>query len=84
MDEEEKTARFREVKLGNIRLICIFYIQNVIPINIIQECIEFLLKNTDDLNILTLCELIKKICVKMYFQDLTLLEKVAEKLESIQ
>jgi hypothetical protein len=83
MDEEEKIARMREIKLGNIRLIGDFYLHNAIPIKIISECIDFLLKKVDDLNIRTLCELIKKICKKLYFEDLTLLETSVESLQKL-
>ena len=68
MDEEERIARLREIKLGNIRLIGDFYLHNTIPIKIISECIDFLLAKLDDLNIRTLCELVKKICKKLYLK----------------
>lgn len=83
MDEEEKIARLREVKLGNIRLIGDFYLQSTIPIKIITECIDFLTKNIDDMNIRTLCELIKKISVKLYFENPLFLESTADKLEEL-
>jgi hypothetical protein len=83
MDEEEKKARLREIKLGNIHLIGDFYLTNAIPIKIISECVDFLLKNVDTLNICTLCELVKKICKKIYFEDLGLLEKITGVLKDI-
>jgi hypothetical protein len=83
MDEEERIARLREIKLGNIRLIGDFYLQNTIPIKIISECIDFFLSKIDDLNIRTLCELVKKICKKLYFEDLPLLEKASNALENL-
>jgi hypothetical protein len=83
MDEEERIARLREIKLGNIRLIGDFYLQNIIPIKIISECVDFLLCKIDDLNIRTLCELIKKICKKLYFEDLILLERASGALEKL-
>ena len=83
MDHEERIARLREIKFGNIRLIGEFYLQNTIPIKIISECIDFLLNKIDDLNIRTLCELLKKICKKIYFEDLILLEKAATILENL-
>ena len=83
MDEEERIARLREVKLGNIRLIGDFYLQNAIAIKIITECIQFLVQNIDDMNIRTLCELVKKICVKLYFENLLVLENTADKLEDL-
>ena len=83
MDEEERIARLREIKLGNIRLIGDFYLQNTIPIKIISECIDFFLSKIDDLNVRTLCELVKKICKKLYFEDLPLLEKASNALESL-
>ena len=83
MEEDERIARLREIKLGNIRLICDFYLQSTIPIKIIQECIDFLVKHIDDMNIRTLCELVKKISVKLYFEDMILLEKTSEKLENL-
>jgi hypothetical protein len=83
MDEDERRARLREIKLGNIRLIGDFYLTNAIPIKIISECVDFLLKNVDALNICTLCELVKKICKKIYFEDLILLEKMTNVLKDI-
>jgi len=83
MDEEERIARLRAIKLGNIRLIGDFYLQSTIPIKIINECIEFLVQNIDDLNIRTLCELVNKICVKLYFENLLVLETTADKLEDL-
>jgi hypothetical protein len=83
MDDEERIARLREIKLGNIRLIGDFYLHNTIPIKIINECFEFLLNKLDDLNIRTLCELIKKIAKKLYFEDFKTLEKAHAKLENI-
>lgn len=83
MDEEERIARMREIKLGNIRLIGNFYLHNTIPIKIITECIDFLLTKIDDLNIRTLCELLKKICKKLYFEDLGLLERAVNSLEDL-
>lgn len=83
MDDEEKQARLREIKLGNIRLIGDLYLHNAIPIKIISECVDFLFKKIDTLYICTLCELVKKICKKLYFEDLVLLEKILEKLEEI-
>jgi hypothetical protein len=83
MDDEEKRARLREIKLGNIRLIGDFYLTNAIPIKIISECVDFLLKNVDTLNICTLCELVKKICKKIYFEDLILLENITKVLKDI-
>ena len=82
-DEEESIARLREIKLGNIRLIGDFYLKNIIPIKIIQECVEFLFKKIDNLNITTLCELLKKICKKLYFNDNDLLNKFSKQLEEI-
>jgi hypothetical protein len=83
MDEEEKTARIREIKLGNIRLIGDFFLHNTIPIKIISECVDFLLKKIDDMNVRTLTELIKKISKKIYFEDLGLLEKAMDSLEDV-
>ena len=83
MDEEERIARLREIKLGNIRLIGDFYLQSTIPIKTITESIQFLVKNTEDMNIRTLCELIKKICVKLYFENLLVLESTADILEEL-
>jgi hypothetical protein len=83
MDEEERIARLREIKLGNIRLIGDFYLHNTIPIKIISECIDFLLSKLDDLNIRTLCELVKKICKKLYFEDPALLEKAMSALDNL-
>lgn len=83
MDEEEKHARLREIKLGNIRLIGDFFLHNIIPIKIITECFDFLLKKTDELNVQTLCELIKKIAKKLYFEDPSLLNKAYSELEGI-
>jgi len=83
MDEEERLARLREIKLGNIRLIGEFYLHNAIALKIISECVEFLCKQGDDINIRTLCELTKKICIKLYFEDLTLLEQITEHLQII-
>jgi hypothetical protein len=83
MDEDERIARLREIKLGNIRLIGDFFLQNTIPIKIISECIDFLLSKIDDLNIRTLCELIKKICKKLYLEDLNLLQKAFNKLNNL-
>jgi hypothetical protein len=83
MDDEERIARLREIKLGNIRLIGDFYLQNTIPIKIISECIDFLLSKIDDLNIRTLCELIKKICKKLYFEDVNLLDMASTALECL-
>jgi hypothetical protein len=83
MDEEERIARLREIKLGNIRLIGDFFLHNTIPIKIISECIDFLLAKLDDLNIRTLCELIKKICKKLYFEDLAILEKSMMALDNL-
>jgi hypothetical protein len=83
MDDDERKARLREIKLGNIRLIGDFYLTSAIPIKIISECVDFLLKNVDTLNICTMCELVKKICKKIYFEDLNLLEKIIGVLEDI-
>jgi hypothetical protein len=83
MDHEEQKSRLRNIKIGNIRLIGNFYLHNTIPIKIISECFEFLMKRTDELNILTLCELIKKTYKKLYFEDLNLLNKAIEVLEGI-
>lgn len=83
MDEEERIARLREIKLGNIRLIGDFYLHNTIPIKIISECVDFLLNKIDDLNIRTLCELMKKICKKLYFEDMILLDRAYSVLEGI-
>jgi hypothetical protein len=83
MDEEEKNARTREIKLGNIRLIGDFFIKNAIPIKIIQECVEFLYKNVDNSNLSTLCELLKKICKKLYFSDYDLLNKIVKQMEDL-
>jgi len=83
MDEDEKEIRLRDIKLGNIRLIADFYLNNQIHIKIISECVEFLLKKIDDLNVRTLCELMKKISKKLYFEDLNLLEKIMSTLEDV-
>lgn len=83
MDEEEKIARLREVKLGNIRLIGDFYLQSTIPTKIITECIEFLEKNKDEMSIRTLCELVKKISVKLYFDNLLVLDSTTDNLEEL-
>lgn len=83
MDEDEKEIRLRDIKLGNIRLIADFYIQNQIHIKIISECVDFLLKKVDDMNIRTLCELMKKISKKLYFEDISLLNKIMELLEDV-
>lgn len=83
MDNDEALARVREIKLGNIRLIGDFFIKNAIPIKIIQECVEFLFKNVDNSNISTLCELLKKICKKLYFNDSDFLTKVVRQLDDI-
>lgn len=83
MDEEEKIARLREVKLGNIRLIGDFYLQSTIPTKIVTECIDFLVNNNDDMSIRTLCELVKKISVKLYFDNLIVLDSTTDKLEEL-
>ena len=83
MDEDEKEIRLRDTKLGNIRLISEFYIHNQINIKIISECVEFLFKKIDNMNIRTLCELMKKISRKLYFEDIMLLEKIMALLEDV-
>lgn len=83
MDSEEESARLREIKLGNIRLIGEFFIKNAIPIKIIQECVEFLFRNVDNSNMCTFCELLKKICKKLFFNDSDFLNKVVRQLEDI-
>lgn len=69
--------------MGNIRLIGEFFQQNIISTKIISECVDFLSKTIDDLNIRTLCELTKKICSKLHFEDPLLLENISGKLEEI-
>ncbi len=66
MDDEEKLARFVEIKLGNIRLISDFYLKKLIPVKIIQGCVEFLDTKDDDLSVILLCELIKRIYRKLH------------------
>lgn len=83
MDKEEQEQRLRDIKLGNIKLIADFYIHNQIHFKIISECVEFLLKKIDDMNIRTLCELIKKISKKLYFEDIVLLNKIINSLEDV-
>jgi len=83
IDEEETSARIREIKLGNIRLIGDFYIKNAIPIKIISECVDFLFKKVDNYNMITLCELLKKICKKLYFSDNDFLIKTTRHLEDL-
>ncbi len=83
MDEDEKEIRLREIKLGNIRLIADFYIHNQIHIKIISECVDFLFKKIDDMNIRTLCELMKKIAKNLYFEDIALLNKIVDLLEDV-
>ena len=53
------------------------------PIKIISECIDFLLKKIDDLNIRTLCELVKKICKKLHQEEIELLNKAVDALENL-
>lgn len=83
MDDDEKEVRLRDIKLGNIRLICDFYIHNQIQIKIISECVDFLFKKVDDMSVRTLCELMKKISKKLYIEDLKLLNKIMELLEDV-
>lgn len=83
MDDDEQEMRLREIKLGNIRLIGDFYIDNQIHIKIINECVEFLWKKIDDMNVRTLCELMKKISKKLYYEDKSLLDKIMTSLEDI-
>lgn len=83
MDEDEKEIRLRDIKLGNIRLIADFYINNQIHIKIISECVEFLLKRIDDMNVRILCELMKKISKKLYYDDNILLERIMSFLEDV-
>jgi hypothetical protein len=80
MDEDEKSIRLRDIKLGNIRLIGEFFIKNQINIKIISECVEFLLNKIDDNNIRTLCELTRKISKKIFFEDNNLLLKIIDSL----
>lgn len=83
MDEDERIARLREIKLGNIRLIADFYLHSIIPIKIISECIDYVLKKVDYLNIYTLCELTKKICKNLHAEDVSLLNKIINNLEDL-
>ena len=83
MDDEETSARIREIKLGNIQLIGDFYINNAINIKIIQECVDFLFKNVVNCNMTTLCELLKKISKKLYFSDYEFLIKTTKQLEGL-
>ena len=69
--------------MGNIRLIGDFYVLNIIPIKIITECVDFLFKNLDYLNIYTLSELTKKICKKLKNEEPNLLETIINKLSDI-
>jgi len=78
---EEKEA-LKKIKIGNINLIADLYLNNLIPIKIIQECLDYLLKNINEEKVLFLCELVKKSFTRLEFDDETTLKKICEKLET--
>ena len=82
-DEEDKKEKINEIKLGNIQFIGNLFLHNFIPTKIINECIEFLLKKLDDLNILFLSQLLNQISYKLSIEDLNILDKIYSKLENL-
>lgn len=83
LESEEKKAFLTEIKFGNIKLIAEFFLKSIIQLKVISDCIDYLLNDTSDLNIRLLCELIKKVCIKLYHEDPSKLEKVAVTLENL-
>lgn len=83
LEAEDKKSYLSEIKFGNIKLIAEFFIKGVIQLKVISDCIDYLLNDTSDLNVRLLCELVKKICIKLYHEDAGRLEKVAKSMETI-
>lgn len=83
VDAKEEKETLRKIKIGNINLIADLFMNNFIPIKIIQDCVEFLFKNSDEDKILYLCELTKKTYSKIEAEDNETLDKIYKKLESI-
>jgi len=83
MEEEEKKAFFSEVKFGNVKLIAEFYNKGIVQLKVINECLDFLMEKESDFCVRIFCEMIKKICGKLYVEDKIKLEKVAETLEKL-
>jgi len=82
-DRNEERDLLRNIKVGNINLIANLFLNNFIPIKIIQDCVEFLLKNIDEDKILYLCELTKKIYSKLEIEDNDTLDKIHKKFEFV-
>lgn len=76
MDEEERLFRLRDAKIGNIKLIGDFYLRDAISINVIKDCWGRLRAKETDQSLRILCALITKVCKKLYFEDLNLLDNM--------
>lgn len=83
LDNDEKASFLKEVKYGSVKLISEFYNKNIVNEIIINEIIDYLLEKENDLSIKMLCELIKKICLKYYKENMNKLDEVADTLEKL-
>lgn len=86
-NEEEKNIRKIDAKYGNVRLIAEFFLNNVLPFKVINECIDFLIvskssnKEDGDFYIRCLCELLKKCIQKICNEDVKRVNYLSKVLE---
>lgn len=76
MDEEEKHFRLKEGKIGNMHLICEFYMRKAVPLKIIKNCWLDLKKVINDLNVRIVVSILKKTYKKLYFEEISLLHEL--------
>ena len=82
-DIEEIKERIADSKLSNIRLICDFYLNDIIPLKVINECFDFLILKQSDFNIKGICEILKKIYKKILIEDSKRFNKIMEYLQDL-
>ena len=82
-NDEEKQIRLVESKYGNIKLISELYMNGVVPIKVINECIEFLKLKTTDFYVRSLCQMIKIIYEKLLIDDSKSADTIMNQLEDL-
>lgn len=78
----EEKEKINKIKIGNINLIAELYLNNFIHVKIIQECVEFLIKNLDEDKAIYLSQFTKKIFTRIEIDCVNTLDKIFNTLES--
>ena len=83
LNNTEQNEFVHSIKIQNMKLICELYLNSVIPKKVISDCVNELIKKTDSLSIMLLCDLIKATYKKIFTDEKELLETALGYLEQL-